>query len=82
MHESEPRAALVVDDDRDVVNLVRFRFERNAWRALVAADGVSALEIAHEQHPDMRARRNDAEVELRSYQGPWVRMLASRIALT
>ena len=44
---------LVADDDRDVLNLVRFRLERDGFRVLVAADGAAALELAREQHPDV-----------------------------
>ncbi|MGA2924795.1 MAG: response regulator [Solirubrobacteraceae bacterium] len=53
MPASEQRTVLVADDDRDVLNLVRFRLERDGLRVLVAADGAAALELAREQRPDV-----------------------------
>ncbi len=42
---------LVADDDADVLNLVRFRLERDGLRVLTAADGIEALELARAQRP-------------------------------
>ena len=53
MEDSKPTTVLVADDDRDVLNLVRFRLERDGLRVLVAADGATALELARERHPDV-----------------------------
>jgi DNA-binding response OmpR family regulator len=44
---------LVADDDRDVLNLVRFRLEREGVRVLTAADGEAALQVAREEIPDV-----------------------------
>ena len=53
MQDSEPRTVLVADDDRDVLNLIRLRLERDGLRVLVAVDGAAALELAREQRPDV-----------------------------
>jgi len=53
MPDREPRTVLVADDDRDVLNLVRFRLERDGLRVLVAADGATALQLARERRPDV-----------------------------
>jgi DNA-binding response OmpR family regulator len=45
------KIVLVADDDVDVLNLVRFRLERDGLRVLTATDGVEALELARAEHP-------------------------------
>jgi DNA-binding response OmpR family regulator len=47
------KLVLVADDDADVLNLVRFRLERDGLRVLTATDGAEALELAREQQPDV-----------------------------
>ena len=42
---------LVADDDVDVLNLVRFRLERDGLRVLTATDGIQALELARAERP-------------------------------
>lgn len=44
---------LVADDDRDVLNLVRFRLEREDVRVIAASDGEAALELARTERPDV-----------------------------
>lgn len=44
---------LVADDDADVLNLVRFRLERDGLRVLTAADGIEALELARAERPNV-----------------------------
>jgi len=44
---------LVADDDADVLNLVRFRLERDGLRVLTATDGIEALKIARAQRPNV-----------------------------
>jgi DNA-binding response OmpR family regulator len=48
---SADKVVLVADDDRDVLNLVRFRLERDGYRVLTATDGAAALELARAEHP-------------------------------
>jgi len=44
---------LVVDDERNLVDLVAGYLEREGYRVLTAADGPSALELARSADPDM-----------------------------
>ncbi len=44
---------LVVDDDPNVVELVRLYLERDGHEVLIANDGVSGLELAREELPDL-----------------------------
>ena len=44
---------LVADDDRDVLNLVRFRLEREGVRVITASDGHEALETARAERADV-----------------------------
>src|SRR6516162_8120708 len=43
---------LVVDDEPDVVDLVRYHLHRASFEVLTAGTGLTALEIAREQRPD------------------------------
>lgn len=47
------RRVLVVDDQEEVREVLARHLESAACRALTAADGVSALELAREQRPDL-----------------------------
>src|ERR1700722_14365567 len=47
------RRVLIVDDERDIVDLVRYNLNKNGYEALVACDGQQALEIAKTQLPDL-----------------------------
>jgi len=42
---------LVVDDDPDILNLVRYNLEREGFSVLTAANGQDALQLAHSQPP-------------------------------
>jgi two-component system phosphate regulon response regulator PhoB len=44
---------LVVDDERDLVELIGMNLQRNGYDVLAAHDGATGLEIARRQHPDM-----------------------------
>jgi DNA-binding response OmpR family regulator len=44
---------LVVDDEKKVVDLVTLYLKREGYQALAAYDGVQALEMVHEQQPDL-----------------------------
>jgi two-component system alkaline phosphatase synthesis response regulator PhoP len=44
---------LVVDDDREIVRLVRTYLERNDYEVLVAYDGETALHILRRERPDL-----------------------------
>jgi phosphate regulon transcriptional regulator PhoB len=44
---------LVVDDEKDIVELVRYHAERQGFECLTAREGGAALRLAREQHPDV-----------------------------
>ena len=44
---------LVVDDEPDLVELVRFRLERDGHTIISAADGPTGLMAALDRHPDL-----------------------------
>jgi phosphate regulon transcriptional regulator PhoB len=44
---------LVVDDERDIVELVRYHLEKEGFRCLTAADGPGALRLCRETTPDL-----------------------------
>jgi two-component system, OmpR family, alkaline phosphatase synthesis response regulator PhoP len=47
------RKVLVVDDDVKTVELVKLYLSREGYRVLTAYDGVEALRLAREGHPDL-----------------------------
>ncbi len=44
---------LVVDDEREIVNIVRAYLEREGYQVIAAYDGKSALSLARRQPPDL-----------------------------
>ncbi len=44
---------LVVDDDKEIVRLMRANLERAGFQALAAYDGESALHVLRREHPDL-----------------------------
>jgi PAS domain S-box-containing protein len=44
---------VVVDDDRDIAELVRLQLEQAGYRVIVAGRGVEVLELARRHHPDL-----------------------------
>src|SRR4030043_2253084 len=44
---------LVVDDDAKTVELVKLYLNRDGYKVLVAYDGVEALRLARQSHPDL-----------------------------
>src|ERR1035437_9632385 len=44
---------LVVDDERDLVELIGMNLTRNGYEVLTAHDGATGLELARKQKPDM-----------------------------
>jgi len=47
------KKVLVVDDDAKTVELVKLYLNRDGYKVLVAYDGVEALRLAREAHPDL-----------------------------
>ena len=44
---------LVVDDEKDLVDLVRYHLEKEGLNCLEARDGETALQLARERTPDL-----------------------------
>src|SRR5688572_10759034 len=44
---------LVVDDERDLVDLIAYNLGRNGYDVLTASDGHAALELARRESPDL-----------------------------
>lgn len=47
------KRVLVVDDDAKTVELVKLYLNRDGYKVLVAYDGIEALRLARESHPDL-----------------------------
>jgi DNA-binding response OmpR family regulator len=47
------KRVLVVDDDTKTVELVKLYLNRDGYRVLTACDGIEALRLAREGHPDL-----------------------------
>lgn len=61
---------LVVDDQADLTDLIKFNLERKGHRVITAADGETALQLAHSRLPDliildlMLPKKNGREVAI------------------
>lgn len=44
---------LVVDDERNILELIRYNLEKEGYGVLLASDGSSAVEIARNEKPDL-----------------------------
>jgi DNA-binding response OmpR family regulator len=49
----ERRTVLIADDDPRLRNLLTWTLEHGPYKVVEAADGLSALELAHQVHPDL-----------------------------
>ncbi len=48
-----PQTVLVVDDERDIVELVRYNLVQAGYRVVSAPDGRQAIDTARREHPDL-----------------------------
>ena len=48
-----PATVLVVDDEKDLVELIRYHLEKEGLTCFEAYDGESALQLARERHPNL-----------------------------
>jgi two-component system phosphate regulon response regulator PhoB len=48
-----PQTILVVDDERDIVELIRYNLAQAGYRVVTATDGQQALELARKDRPDL-----------------------------
>jgi len=44
---------LVVEDDKDIVKLLRYNMEKEGWRVVVATDGEAGLAAVRKERPDL-----------------------------
>jgi two-component system phosphate regulon response regulator PhoB len=51
--EAMPQTILVVDDERDIVELIRYNLSQAGFRVVTASDGQQALELARRERPDL-----------------------------
>ncbi|MFC1668642.1 response regulator [Chlamydiota bacterium] len=51
--EKESAKILIIDDDKDIVEVSKLLLESRGYSVIVAYDGKSGLEIIKEQHPDL-----------------------------
>jgi len=49
----DKKRVLLIDDERDLVDMVKIRLESNGYDVLPAYDGVEGLKIAKEKKPDI-----------------------------
>lgn len=58
----EPKkTVLIVEDEMNIVDIVRFNLQREGYATLEAYDGEAGLALAREKKPTHPARRDDAE---------------------
>jgi len=50
-HHTKP--ILVVEDEKDIVDLITYHLKQSGFSTLVAMDGASALELANKEHPSL-----------------------------
>jgi len=47
------QTVLIIEDEKDLAGLIAFHLEREGFRTLLAADGISGLDEAKSAHPDL-----------------------------
>jgi two-component system, OmpR family, phosphate regulon response regulator PhoB len=47
------QTVLIIEDEKDLAELVAFHLEREGFRSVLAADGISGLQEAKNSHPDL-----------------------------
>ena len=66
-----PETILVIEDEEDVTDLIRYHLKKAGYRVLVAGDGAAGIDVAMAEHPDaiildlMLPRLNGLEVAKR-----------------
>ena len=48
-----PARVLVIDDEKDIVSLLRYHLEKSGFHCLEGIDGSTALRLVREYHPDL-----------------------------
>ena len=49
----QKKTVLIVEDEKNIVDIVRFNLQREGYDTLEAYDGAAGLALAHETHPDL-----------------------------
>lgn len=49
----EKETILVVDDEEDILELVRFNLDREGYQVILAASGESCIDVAQQRRPDL-----------------------------
>ena len=49
----EERTVLIVEDDPNIVDILKFNFEKEGYNTLVAMDGATGLDYALNSNPDL-----------------------------
>lgn len=44
---------LVVDDEQSIVDILQYNLEKGGYEVLTAVNGLDAVRLAHQQHPDL-----------------------------
>ena len=52
-YEYEKKTILIVDDEQKIVDLLVHNLKREGYNTIEANDGVTAVEMAKEQRPDL-----------------------------
>ena len=47
------QTVLIIEDEKDLAELIAFHLEKEGFRSLLAADGISGLQEAKSSHPDL-----------------------------
>jgi len=53
MEKMDKKRILIVDDQKDIVELIRFKLENEGFECLVAFDGEEGLQKAKKEDPDL-----------------------------
>jgi DNA-binding response OmpR family regulator len=53
MPQGTEKTVLIIEDDRNTVNLIALYLKREGFRPLTASDGEAGLALAERQHPDL-----------------------------
>jgi len=49
----DKKRILIVDDEPDIVETIRYNLELEGYQCLVAYDGYTAIETVHREHPNL-----------------------------
>jgi DNA-binding response OmpR family regulator len=50
---AKQRSILIAEDEPDTANLLQYHLERRGYQTTIASDGLNALNLSFERHPDL-----------------------------